>query len=558
MRRLLHRLKQLRRDRRGIVSIITALSGLVLVGFTAGTIDFGSVYLKQRQLQGVTDLAAMAAASNLDQAQAAAQGTASANFSDAIAATVTTGTYSPNENQSVADRFVAGGASPNAARVTLSGDANLYFASLLLGRSSIGIRQTATAARAELASFSLGTRLASLDGGVANAILSALTGSSVSLSVADYNALGSAQVDLFQFSNALKSRASIDAASFNDTLDSQVTTPQALSAISDVLSSAGDSSAASAMRTVAQAANSTPVQAGQLFDLGPYGGQDYVNSGSASGVAVSALDLACAVLQLAQGGRQMQLNLTVKSPGLTHETAWLAIGQRPANSPWIAITDSGDVIVRTAQARLYLDVQTAPASPLGTVASVDVPVVVQLAAAQAKLSHISCGGAGGKSVSLSVATGVGSVTLGQVDPQNLADFSEALSPSDAQLVSVPLLLSASASATVQAGGDDWQTVTFDADDISANTLKTVKTNDIAASAFSSLLGSIKLNVQVLGILKLTLGQSAATSVLQQTLKNVAVPLDSIIDGFTGILGVGLGEADVRVNGVRCNAVALVQ
>lgn len=560
MRRLHRRLLHLRRDRRGVVSIITAISGLVLIGFTAGAVDFGSVYLKRRQLQGVTDLAALAAASNLNRAQAAADATAKGNdLSEPVVASVTTGTYVPDESKAAADRFAAGGASPNAARVTLSSSADLYFASVLMGRSSVNISRTATAARAELASFSLGTRLASLNGGLANAILSALTGSSVSLSAMDYNSLAGAQIDLFQFSNALKLRADINAASFNDTLDSQVTAPQALSAISDVLSSNGSSGAATVMRSVAQAANSTPVEVGQLFDLGPYGGQDYVNSSGGSGVTVSALDLACAVLQLAQGGRQMQLNITVKSPGLTNVAAWLAIGQRPVNSPWIAITDTGDVVVRTAQARLYLDVQTAPASPLAAIASVNVPVLVELASAQAKLSKISCGmSASDNSVSLSVAPSVGSVTLGQVDTGSLDDFSAPLTVSDAQLVSVPLLLTATGSAKVTAGGDTWQSVSFSGDDISSGTVKTVSTNDIAASSFSSLLGNLKLNVQVLGILKLSLGQNSVTSVLRQTLKNVATPLDGIINGLTGILGVGLGQADVRVNGVRCNAVALVQ
>lgn len=560
MRGLRQRLSHFRRDKRGVVSIITAISGIVLMGFAAGAVDFGSVYLKQRQLQGITDLAALAAASNLDKAQAAADATANDNdLSDPVTATVATGTYSPDESKAAADRYTAGGSSPNAVRVTLSSQAKLYFASLLIGQSSFKISRTATAARAELASFSLGTRLASLNGGLANAILSALTGSSVNLSVMDYNSLASAQVDLFQFSNALKSKADITAASFNDTLDSQVTPPQVLSAISDVLSSSGSSDAATAMRTVAQAANSTPVEVGQLFDLGPYGGQDYINSGSGSGVTVSALDLACAVLQLAQGGRQMQLNISVKSPGLANVTAWLAIGQRPANSPWIAITDTGDVVVRTAQARLYLDVQTAPASPLAGVASVNVPVLVELASAQAKLSKISCGmSTSDNSVSLSVAPSVGSVTLGQIDVANLNDFSTPLTVSDAQLASVLLLLNATGSAKVTAGGDTWQDVSFSGDDITSGTVKTVSTNDIAASSFSSLLGSLKLNVQVLGILKLTLGRDLVTSILQQTLKNVATPLDGVINSLTGILGVGLGQADVRVNGVRCNAVALVQ
>ncbi|HEY5336831.1 MAG TPA: pilus assembly protein TadG-related protein [Rhizomicrobium sp.] len=221
MRALFQRMRDMLRDKRGALSVITAISGLVLLGFTAGAVDFGSVFLKERQLQGMADLAAMAAASNLNEAQKAADETAKANdWSSPVTATVVTGNYTADATLAAAQRFAAGGSSPDAARVTLKSSADLYFASLLLGRSSLPISRSATAARAELAGFSLGTRLASLNGGMANALLSALTGSSVNLSVMDYNALANARVDLFQYANALKARANVTAASFNDTLNS--------------------------------------------------------------------------------------------------------------------------------------------------------------------------------------------------------------------------------------------------------------------------------------------------------------------------------------------------
>ncbi len=49
-----------------------------------------------------------------------------------------------------------------------------------------------------------------------------------------------------------------------------------------------------------------------------------------------------------------------------------------------------------------------------------------------------------------------------------------------------------------------------------------------------------------------------TAAVNSTLAAVATPLDGVVNGLTGLLGLGLGEADVRVNGVRCNAVALVK
>jgi uncharacterized membrane protein len=184
-------------------------------------------------------------------------------------------------------------------------------------------------------------------------------------------------------------------------------------------------------------------------------------------------------------------------------------------------------------------------------------VIVELASAQAKLSSITCGTTNaGNSVSLSVAPSVGEVALGQIDTSDLGDFNDTLAVSPAQMVNV-LLLKVTGSAQVNVGGNDWQTVSFDGNDIAAGTIKTVRTTNIASETFSSLLGNLNLNVQLLG-LNLGLGQSAVTATVQNTLKTVATPLDGAINNLTGLLGVGLGEADVRINGVRCNDIALVQ
>ncbi|HEX4533451.1 MAG TPA: TadG family pilus assembly protein, partial [Rhizomicrobium sp.] len=510
-------------------------------------------------LQGIADLAAMSAAANLNNAQSAANATAAANdWNQPIRASVLTGNYKPDAAVAADERFVVGAAPADAVRVTLSSQADLYFSAFLLGRSSVPISRTATAAQAQLASFSLGTRLASLNGGLANSMLSALTGSTINLSVADYNALANANVDLLQYSSALKTRAGISAASFNDTLSSNVSTGDALSSVADILSSQGNGSAANAMRTIASAANSQKISVGQLFDLGPYGAQDYVSGGGASGIGVSALDMATAVLQLAQAGRQVKLNLSLGVPGVLSNTAWLAIGQRPANSPWLAVTDANTVIVRTAQARLYLDLKVAPAgSALAGVASIDLPVYVELASAQAKLSSMTCGASpSANSVVLSVAPSIGQTNIGQINPATLDDFESEPDISPATLLST-LLLKVTGSSQVKLGGASWQSVAFTGGDISSGTIKTVKTNDAVQTSITSLLGKLSLNVQLLG-LGLTLGQSAVTSAVQSSLSTVAAPLDAAIDNLTNLLGIGLGEADVKVNGVRCNNVALVQ
>jgi uncharacterized membrane protein len=540
------------RSRKGSVSVLTAVSLFMFIAFSAAAIDFGYVFAKSRQLQGMADLAAMAAATNMANAQQAAQATADSNgWSAPVTAAVVTGSYQPLPSLPPDARFTPGGTPQNAARVTLTGTADLFFSQILLGRPNIQISRTATAAQGQLASFSIGTRLAALNGGVANALLSALTGSSVSLSVMDYNALAGARVDLFQYVDALKTHLDVNAVSFDRTLSSQIATSEALQAIVDVLNAAGDFAAASAVGQIAHAANSTPISLGQLLDLGPYGGQDYVNLQGPSGFSVNALDLANAVVQLAQGGRQVRLRLNGLIPGVAGISAWLAIGERPAHSAWLTITDNDTVEVRTAQARLYLDAQVVPLGLAG-VASVDLPLYTELASAKARLSGMACGAE--PAVSLNVAPSIGTTAIGSVNTSELDDFNDGLTVSPAKFVDT-LAVKATGMAQIDLGGEAWQNVAFDAGEIEGHAVKTVSTNDAVTAATSSLLGKLTLDVHVLG---LSLSVPAVASGVRNTLASVAQPLDGVLNGLEGLLGVGLGQADLWVDGVRCHGVALVQ
>ncbi|HVU20557.1 MAG TPA: TadG family pilus assembly protein [Rhizomicrobium sp.] len=543
------------RDKSGAVSIITAICIVMFLGFSAAAIDFGYVFLKARQLQGMADLAAMSAAANIANAQEAAQATADANgWSHRVTAAATTGTYQPLVALDPMQRFQPGGASPNAARVTLTADADLFFAPILLGARTMKLTRTATAAQGQLASFSIGTRLAGLNGGIANALLSGLTGSDINLSVMDYNALATAQVDLFQYIGALNTRMGLRAASFDQTLSGDVQTNIALGAVGDVLNQTGAYAAGAAVARVAQAANSTPVQLGKLIDLGPYGGQDYINAAGPSGISVNALDLTNAVLQLAQGGRQVQLNLKSILPGLAGVSAWLAIGERPANSPWLTVTDKDSIVVRTAQARLYVDAKVVPLGLPG-VASIDLPLYLELAQAKAKLASLTCGlSANQRAVGLSVSPSIGTAAIGSIDNSRLDDFKSEPTISQAKLVDT-LAISATGKSEIALGGMDWQSVSFDDDDIANHTIKTVSTDDALTAATASLVGKLNLNVKVLG---LGLGVPAVTAAIQGSLKSVTTPLDGVLNGLEDLLGVGLGQADVWVDGMRCQNVALVQ
>ncbi|WP_332770397.1 pilus assembly protein TadG-related protein [Phenylobacterium sp.] len=549
-------MRRLLKDRRGTVSIFTAATSVLIMAFAALAVDVGSVFLQSRQLQGIADLAAMAAARDLSHAQAAAQATIDANnWPGGLQLDVGTGAYAPDPAIAPAARYQGGAAAPNAARVVVRGQAQLYFAQAVTGRPSLPIARKAIAARAELASFSIGTRLASLQGGLANQLLTKLTGSSVSLTVMDYNSLVGAQVDLFDYSKALQTEINLQGASFDKVLDGDISTGTALSVLADVLDADGEAGAATAARKLATAAGeATPAELDRLIDLGPYGAQDQILGADSAKVELSAMEIADALLLLAQEGRQVKLDLAAGVPGLADVDVWLAIGERPNNSPWIGVDRDGDLIVRTAQTRLYVEAKALGALGVMGLQPVKIPVLIEAASGEAKLASLECpDDAAAQAATLFVRPGIGTLKVGQIDTTKIDDFTQPLTVSPGKLIDLALV-KATGSANVQIGGLTWKTARFTRAEIQAATVKTVATDDAAQATVSSLLGQTQLTVNVLG---LGLGVGAITSAVQGVLTAAAAPLDGVINGLTQLLGVRLGEADVRVNGLRCRDAALV-
>jgi uncharacterized membrane protein len=566
-------LRRWRKDNRGVTALVVALSFTALGMATAVSIDLGSLFLNARRLQGIADLSAMAAAQGLTTgtttaaditaANTAATNTVAVNpWPYAVTTTVTPGVYSPDPTLSVANRFTATNTSPNAAKVTLTAPVKLVFVGLLIGNPTLQLTRTATAASTQLTAFSIGSGLATLNGGVANALLSALTGSSVSLSVMNYNALLGANVDLFSYLSALSTRMNLTAGSYNSLLSGQVSMPTALAALGDTLNAEGQSGAASAVnQLVGASASAPPVQLSALFNLGPYTNQDNSNfsTGGAS-VSLNAMSTISALLQAANGARQLQLNLGATIPGVTAVTAYLAIGQRPSNSPWIAITNANNVIVSTAQMRLYLTAAVSANGLVPGLLSVTLPAYVELASAQAKLASLQCASTPSQqSVTLSVLPSLGQIAIAQIaNTSTLQNFTQPVTLQTAQLLNVAGLVTASVYADVNlgGGGNGWQSVSFSGTDIANDTMKSVSTQNLVQATLASLLGSTSINVNVLG-LGLGLGSTGLQQSLATLLSPVASGLDGVVNQITSLAGVQLGVADVWVNGLRCQGAALV-
>lgn len=536
-------LRRLVRHRGASISITTAFAMTMLIGSAAFAVDLGSLYLDRRKLQGIADAAAMAAAGRPGEERAAAERIIAANCDCGIRiAALTPGTYTADPARQAEQRFAGGGASPNAIRITLTRDRPLFFGSFLTGRQDSIIRATATGARRGYAAFSLGSRVAALNGGLPNALLSSLTGSQVNLSVMDYNALASTDIDLLAFSDALRTELDADVLTFGQTLNTQATLPQVVTA----LASASDGTAATALEHIADRALPRTLLPSRVIDLGPRSSSIRIDA--ANPVKVNALTLLRSMLLLGNANRQVDLSLASSLPGGSGIDIALLVGEPPVGSPLIAVTDTNDVIVRTAQVRLKIDTRvTTP------VASVHVPLLAELGSASARITEIDCRPNSSAAVSLGVVTSPAMVAIGTVSDSDFQDMKRPLDPAPARVVKLPLV-SIDADAELILSDLAEKRVSFSRAEIDDGKVKTVSSTGLVAGAAESLSDRMHLDVKVLG---LVLGLNALTKGVGEAVGLVAPVLDTVLSDITGLLGVHVGQADTRVNALRCGRARLV-
>lgn len=538
-----HIFAELRRDRRASISIASAGALTMLVGTAALAVDFGSHYLDRRKLQGIADAAALAAAGRPGQERAAAERVIAANCNcQIIIASLTSGTYSPDASVEAERRFAAGGTSPNAVQIRLTRDRTMFFGSFLTGRKQTMISASATGARRGYAAFSLGSRVAAIHGGVPNALLSALTGSQLNLSVMDYNALASADIDLLAFSDALRTELDADVLTFGQTLNTQATLPQVLSALSRA--SSGDTS--KVIGRMATAAIPRTLFPSRAIDLGPRSSSIRVDE--ANPVSVNALSLVRSMLLLANANRQVDLSVASTLPGGSGVNVALIVGEPPAQSPLIAVTDNRQVVVRTAQVRLKLE--TKVTTPL---AAVEIPVFAELGSASARITDIDCNGIGHSAVTLGVTTSPARLAIGKVSDSEFQDMQRQLKPQPAKLLRLPLA-NVEGEAELVLSDLNEKPARFTRDDIDDGAVKTVESTGLLAGASKSLADRMNLKVNILG---LGLNANALTSLVGETVGLAAPVLDGVLQSLTGVLGVHIGEADARVNALRCGKAKLV-
>ncbi len=563
-------------DRRGGVTIMFAAAIFVLFGFGAMAVDVGSFFYEKRRQQTANDLAALAAAADLPRARAAAEATASRNgFAAGTVETVQHGIYTADSGLAIEQRFVPGPpTTANAVRVRMKAVTAMLLGRVLSASSSltttppgaptsasyssgeVPIGSSAIAVQDMQAAFSVGSRLARLEGGVLNGLLGSLLGGSLSLSVMDYEALAKARIDLFDFSKRLATRANLSAVTFDEVLGSNVKLPDVLAAMHEAardhaISSPAATSALSRL-AAAQTGSARPVDLRDLVSFGPFG-EKALSAPGPIAASLTALDFVSAVAQIANGARQIDLALALSVPGVASAQLKLGIGERPVGTSLVSVGRIG-ASVHTAQTRLLLTVELVGSGPA---ALVRLPLYLELAAATAKLSAIQCNGGdvATSRVTLNVTPALVDAWIGQVSTSEFGNFASAPNPPAATLLNLAGIASVSGRAHATMTNLAPTPLSFGYSEILRGDKRTTSTQNFTATLLSRLVGDLEIRVQALG---LGLGVPGLGPAVSGVIAGAATPLDRVLNAILGTLGLGLGQADSWVTGVRCGGAVLVR
>ncbi len=553
MNRIRQLLLRLWRNEDANIALTFALILPVLLGFGALAVDEISLYQERRLAQSAVDLAAITAARDPERAGVIVREVLQAHGLETSTdpagsgqVQVIPGTYIADPDLAPAERFDQDGAHINAVQVTYRQTGTLFFAGWWSRPPQISVAATATTVP-EVA-FSVGSRLASLHGGVLNAVLGDLLGTSLSLDLMSYEALASAEIDLFRMLDALAMEMDVDAVTYDEVLASRIEGAALARALEALLAD----DAAHAAGLIADAVPAQSLDLRRLFDLGRYGSITLGTAPSGLAAGISALEMLLAAAAVSDGTGQVALDLGLGVPGIATTTVRLAIGAPPAHA-WFVLGQRS-AVARTAQLRLQLAVRLLgnPATGNG---SINLPIYTEMAYAEARVGRASCPTLSSPNGSADIDTrpGIVRVAVGEAADESFAVFNAPPQLRPADVLNLPLVR-VTGSAALDVGALHPERLRFSSTDIANARVHTAATDTALQSAVSSLMRNLDLRVETLG---LGLGTALIGPAIERLIAPVTPALDNLINVLLQTLGLSLGEADVRVYKVLCTRSVLV-
>lgn len=543
-------LRRYARNEDGVISVMAVGALVLALAVAMIVVDTGAMLSAYRNQQAATDAAALGAVRQIAEAQNVAETIFDLNDFDAGDMVATPLYYVADPARAPEDRFFPEGetasdgtlvdtSSFNAVRVTKRSQSPTYFARLFGFGNLTQIDTEAVAAYTKYVSFSAGTRVASLDAGLANQILGGLLDTTVNLSLIDYNALADANIDALEFLDALATEVGLQAGSdtYGDLLEAGVTVGDILGAAVEVLtgdSFEGDPSVATlALQTALSPVGNTPVDLGDVLDLAPVAQRTVGSIGSSLGddVPFNLFDLVSGTAMAIGEGQAVGFDTDVNLGSLASVSGTITVGAPMAH---MAIGKVGDS-VRTSQVTVQLSARVS-VPLLGRI--LDIPIYVDAGSGTAEVVSIPCITSGTHAV-LAATTSAGAIRYGTES-------------SAVATISIPLLLNFQLSGSVPIGASGPSNVNF-----SQAEFGEVKSTSSDVVLISELAGATEIeNLTLLGILNLT-PLATVTTALLSSITGALAPLDAVVNSLLTTLGVKLGAMDMIVHGAKCRAPTLV-
>jgi uncharacterized repeat protein (TIGR01451 family) len=424
------------------------------------------------------------------------------------------------------------------------------------------------------ACISAGPRLASVDStqsALLNPLLGGLLGTSLNLSVADWNALAGGDVKLLDFLNALKVQANVS--SPTQALGTTVTLAHVAAALNVAAQAEAKTSLSGVLARLQPLLANTgaSVRVGDLLKVS-------TDAGALAGTAINSLDMLTGLIQL-YNHRNM---LTTPTPvgisggalGMAGLVNNLQLYAQVIEPPVYVCGPTGSQF-HTAAVRLKLKLDLVTLSPVtdtlkavagvtsASVAISKLDVYVEAARGEGSLSAVD---AVAKAVTLQVAPGVGDIYLGSIPDSVFFNRTRTLSAADVgygqigELVLNGVRVALEIKSTARGQAPFASSVTMSG---SFPQTRTVSTSAAFVTGLTnSLVGNLSLRTTILtsGLLDIVLIpvtrlldgllQPVLKTLVVDTLSPVLTPvLTGIADPLLKLLGIGLGQMTVTVNGI---------
>ena len=368
---------------RGAIGLVAALTLGLAMMFMLLVLDSGRLYLEQRKLQRVADVAALEAVTRdgdcLANLTAARYATESATrngltVADGITLTTTCGvlqtgadklrSFTPDASKKAAIRVIA-------TRVVPTSIAAGVGALFSPGPVSLNTRLTATAVGAPavlppLAMLTIGSTALVVDSSKSaalNLLLGKMLGGSLNLSAVGWQGLVDTNINLLSYLNQLALDVNVSAGNYTELLNKKIKLTQLLDTAITVLQAGGTTAnvAVSGLTDLKVVAGSTELALGQLLQL------QTGTPSSALNTNLQVFQLVEAFVQLANSQNGIVVDLPLNIPALVNGSVRVKVIEPPqlsaVGNPALAKANPmgpDRIFVRTAQVRTVLSLNLPP------------------------------------------------------------------------------------------------------------------------------------------------------------------------------------------------------